>query len=96
MDISSTRHLGHRRLVRGSGEDDPRNLFASSFLQKYKTLSPVLGALSTMMVRKSRLGLLDPVTSAQENYLSSTQGSAELVRDVTGGGYYPMPTTYRP
>ena len=34
MDISSTRHLGRRRLVRGSGEDDLQNLFASSFLWK--------------------------------------------------------------
>ena len=34
MDISSTRHLGHRRLVRGSGEGDLGNLFASYFLRK--------------------------------------------------------------
>ena len=34
MYISSTRHLGHRILVCGSGEDDLRNIFASSFLRK--------------------------------------------------------------
>ena len=34
MDISSTRHLGHMIFVRGSGEDDSRNLFVSSFLRK--------------------------------------------------------------
>ena len=34
MDISSTRQVGHRRLVCGSVEDDLRNLFASSFIWK--------------------------------------------------------------
>ena len=34
MDISSTRHQGHRKLVRGSVEDALQNLFASSFLRK--------------------------------------------------------------
>ena len=34
MYFSSTRHLGHRRLVRGSGKDDLQNIFAPSFLQK--------------------------------------------------------------
>ena len=39
-----------------------------------------------MPIRKSGPGLLNPVTSAQKNYLSSTRGSVELVRDFTGGG----------
>ena len=86
MDIYSTHHLRHRRLVRRSGEDDLQNLFASYFLRKDKTLSPVIGALSTTSVRKSGLGLLNPVTSAKEKYLSSTRVSAELTRAVTGGG----------
>ena len=51
-----------------------------------KTLSPVVEALSTMSVKKSGLGLLNTVTPSQENYLSSTQGSTELVRYVMGGG----------
>ena len=38
MDISSTRHLGHGRRVRGSGEDDSGNIFASSFLWKYENV----------------------------------------------------------
>ena len=42
------------------------------FFRKTKTLSPVVGALSTMPVRKYGLGLLNPVTSEQEKYLSST------------------------
>ena len=36
MDISTTRHLGHRGSVRGSGENDSINLFASYFLWKEK------------------------------------------------------------
>ena len=51
-----------------------------------KTLSPVVGALSTMPINKPRLGLLNTVTSAQEKYLIYTRGSTELVRAVTGGG----------
>ena len=39
-----------------------------------------------MPVKKAGLGLLNTVTSAQENYLRSTKGSTELMRDVTGGG----------
>ena len=41
-----------------------------------------------MPVKESGLGILNPVTSAQKNYLSSTRGSAELVRDVTGRGAF--------
>ena len=40
IDISSTRHLGHRILVRGSGEYYSQNLFASSFLRKDKNPLP--------------------------------------------------------
>ena len=38
-----------------------------------------------MPFKKSRLGLLILVTPYQDKYLSSTQGSTELVRAVTGG-----------
>ena len=41
-----------------------------------------------MTVKKSGLGILNPVMSAQEKYLSSQRGSAELVRAVTGGGAF--------
>ena len=61
----------------------PRLLFG-----KKKTLSPIVGALSTMSVKKSGLGILNPVTSAQEKYLSYQRGSVELVRAVTGGGAF--------
>ena len=58
------------------------------FFGKTKSLSPVIETLSTMPVKKSGLGFLNPVTSAQENYLSYTQGSAELVRAGNGGGVF--------
>ena len=64
------------------------------FFGKTKTLSPAVGFISNMTVRKDGLVLLNPVTSAQEKYLSSTQGSAELIRAVSGGGgVSPIPTT---
>ena len=40
------------------------------------------------MVKKDRLGLLNPVTSAKVKYPSSQQASAELIWDVTGGGAF--------
>ena len=57
-------------------------------LRKTKNLSPVVGDLSTMPVKKYGMGLLNPVTSDQEKYSSSAQGSAELVQAVTGGGEF--------
>ena len=56
------------------------------FFRNTKSLSPIVGALSTMLINKSVLGLLNPVTSVKEKYLSSHQESAELVRSVTGVG----------
>ena len=38
-----------------------------------------------MSFSKAGLGFLNPVTSDKEKYLSSTRGSAELVRALTGG-----------
>ena len=40
MNISSMRHMGHRRLVHGSGKDDSRNFFASYFLRKEENPLP--------------------------------------------------------
>ena len=53
-----------------------------------KTLSPVVGNISTMPVKKARLGLLNPVSSEQDKYLSSLWGSEEMVQAVTGGGAF--------
>ena len=58
------------------------------FFGKTKTLSPVMEALSIIPVKKSGLGILNPLTLAQEKYLSSQRGSTELVWSVTGGGAF--------
>ena len=47
-----------------------------------------MGSLSTMPVKKSGLGLLNPVTSSKEKYLRSQRGSAEIVWGVTRGGAF--------
>ena len=62
------------------------NLLPCLFAAKTKTLSTVVGDLSTIPVNKSGLGLLNPVMSEQEKYLSSQQGSAELVQSMNRGG----------
>ena len=58
------------------------------FFGKTKTLSPIVRAISTMPINKSRLGLLNPVTPSQRKYLSSLWVSAELVRAVKVGGAF--------
>ena len=58
------------------------------FFGNTKILSFIVGALSTIPVKKSGPGLLNPVRSEQEKYLSSHQGSAELVWAVTGEGAF--------
>ena len=65
VDISTKLHLGQGDAFFGSGEADPGNLFDSYFLRKYKSLSPIMGAISTMLVNKPGLGLLNPVTLAK-------------------------------
>ena len=59
--------------------------FFRLFFGKMKTLSPIVGSISTMLVKKAGLGLLNTVTSAQEKYLSYQRGIAELFQAVTGG-----------
>ena len=56
------------------------------FFGNMKTISPIVAALSTTPVKKFGLGLLNPVTSAEDKYPRSQWGSAELIRDVKGGG----------
>ena len=41
-----------------------------------------------MPVKKSVMGLLNPVTSAKEKYLISQRGSTEMGWTVTGGGSF--------
>ena len=56
------------------------------FFIKKKSLSPIVGALSTMTIEKYRLGIMNPVTSEKEKYLIFHQARTELIRDVTVGG----------
>ena len=58
------------------------------FVGKKNSLSPIVGALIKMPVKKDVLGPLNPVTSANEKYLSSQRGSAELIQSVTGVGAF--------
>ena len=41
-----------------------------------------------MLVDKSGLGILNPVMSAKEKYLSSQRENAKLIQSVTGGGEF--------
>ena len=72
---------GEEKMIRGT-------FLPRLFFRNTKTLSPVIGAIITMKVKKSRLGLLNPVTPSQEKYLISQRGSTELVQAVTGGGAF--------
>ena len=58
------------------------------FFGNTKTLLPIVGALSNIPVKKPVLGILNPVTSEKEKYLSSQKGRAELIRAVIGGGAF--------
>ena len=58
------------------------------FFRKAKSLSPIVGTLSTMLVKKSVLGLLNPVTSTNDKYLSSQYASKELIQAVMVGGTF--------
>ena len=85
VDIYKTCHHRYNGHIGGSGDDDLRNLFASYFLWKEKPLSPILGNISTMLVKKSVLGLLNKVMLANEKYLSSQKTRVDLIKAVTGG-----------
>ena len=47
-------------------------------------ISPIVGTLSTMPVKKYGLVLPNPVMSAKEKFLSSQRAVTELIRSVTG------------
>ena len=55
------------------------------FFGNTKILSTIVGTLSTIPIKVAGIGLLNPVTSAKEKYLSSHLGSADLFRAVVGG-----------
>ena len=61
------------------------NVLPRLFFKMTKTLSPAVVVLSTMLIMNDGLGLLNPLTPAQEKYLISQRVRTELVRSVTGG-----------
>ena len=52
--------------------------------RKSKYLPPIVGTLSTIMVKKSGIGIQDPVTSANNKCLSLIHASSELIDSITG------------
>ena len=57
----------------------PETFLTHLLFEKSKYLSPIVGTLSKMPVKKSGLGLLNPLTSANEKYLSLKRASTELI-----------------
>ena len=60
------------------------NLFDLPFLWKVKNLLPIVGTLSTMLVKKAGLGLLNLVTFLNMKYRSLKRSRTWLIQDVTG------------
>ena len=58
------------------------------FFGNKKNLSPIVGALSIIPINMAVMGLLSPVTSAKDNYLSYQWGSIEIIQAVIGGGSF--------
>ena len=56
--------------------------FPRLFFGKPKYLTPLIGILVTMLVKKAGLGLQNPVTSADENCLSLRCASMEQIWDM--------------
>ena len=88
VDISTVRHNEYKIRICRSGEYDSRNVFASIFLQKVESFSPIVGNLSAMTVNKTGLVLLNPVKSVNKKYLSFQGESTYLIQAMTGEGAF--------
>ena len=55
------------------------NFLPQLFFGKSKSLSPIIRTLSTMLVKKSGLGLLNVMTFVKEKYLTLQRASTELI-----------------
>ena len=64
------------------------NFLPRLFLGKSKTISPIVGTLSKIPVKKSGLGLLNAVTPKKYKYLSFQRKSKYLILSVMGGGAF--------
>ena len=62
------------------------NIFPILFFRKAKYLTPFIGSLSMMPVKKVGLGIQNPVTFVDEKYLSSQRASTEMIQAVMGEG----------
>ena len=87
IDISSTRHLGHRRLVSRSGEDDLGNLFAPSFLKKDENPLPRCRRSKYGAHQEIRTGTPESsdVSSVELLKLHVRDHRTDTVRDTRGG-----------
>ena len=56
------------------------------FFRKSKSLSPIVGKLRTIPVKKAVLGLLNPVTYVNEKYLGLQHTSTDLIQSMMGEG----------
>ena len=65
VDISTNIHLGHGGAFWGVKKMIRENVLPRLFFGNTKYLLPIVGYLSTMMVKTIRLGLLNPATSAK-------------------------------
>ena len=72
-------HEEYRIRIRGGGEDFSGNPFSSPFFGKTESLSPIVGTLSTMLVKKSVLGVLNMVMSANNKCLSYQSARTDLI-----------------
>ena len=61
-----------------------RKPFPRIFFGKPKYLPPIVGTLSTTTVKKSGLGIQEPLTSANNKYLSLIHARSKLIGSVTG------------
>ena len=61
----------------------PRLFFGTT-----KSLSPIVGSLSMVPVKKYLLELLNPVMSAKDKYLGLQQSSVEIIWAVMGVGEF--------
>ena len=96
MDISSTRHPGHRRIVCRSGEDDLRKLFASSFLWKEENPLSRCGSSKYYAGQEIRTGTpeFSEVSSGEVLNIHTRERRTDTGRDGRGGSS--MPTTSGP
>ena len=82
VDIFATCDEKNRIRVRGNGKSSLGIFLPSIFFGKPKSIPSTVGTLSKFLVKKAVLDLQNPVTSADERFLSSRRSSTELIRTM--------------